>query len=338
MPAPRSVSDPASRHATLLADIGGTNVRFGLADPAASAPLEMASVRDYRVADFASPADAARRYFSDTGSSPAAMPAVFAVAGRVVNGEVRMTNHPWEVSAMATRQQLGLRSLQLANDFAALGMGLALLTVRDLQPIGKTGPTAIGSANAQTFAVIGAGTGLGVGGLLIRNGIPNVLQTEGGHAGFAPGNALEIEILKRLQARFGRVSNERLISGEGLANLHSALSEVDGVAAEMLSPEQITQRADTDPVCARAVNTFCRIYGAIAGDLVLGIGAWDGVYLAGGLTSELLPWLARSEFRQCFEDKGRFAEAMANVATLAIVHPYAGLLGAAAIAVHDAGV
>ena len=34
--------------------------------------------------------------------------------------------------------------------------------------------------NARTFAVIGPGTGLGVGGLLIRDGRPYPLATEGG--------------------------------------------------------------------------------------------------------------------------------------------------------------
>ena len=320
----------------LLADIGGTNVRFGLAHPLLPAPLDMSSIRAYRVADFASLADATRRYLGETGLKQATMHAVFAVAGRVVNGAVRMTNHPWNVSADETRQQLGLRSLHLVNDFAALGMGLTLLSSQDLQAIGAPGPPTIGSAAEQTFAVIGPGTGLGVGGLLIRNGIASVLQTEGGHAGFAPVTALEMEILQRLQTRFGRVSNERLISGEGLVNLHSTLGEIDAVAVQPLSPEDIIAGADSDAACARTVATFCDLYGAIAGDLVLAFGAWDGVYLAGGLTTALLPWLLRGGFRQRFEDKGRFATAMAHVATLSIAHPYAGLLGAAAIAMRDA--
>jgi glucokinase len=176
-----------------------------------------------------------------------------------------------------------------------------------------------------------------VGGLLIRNGISSVLHTEGGHAGFAPVTAREIAILQRLQARFGRVSNERLVSGQGLANLHWASCEIDAVAAPTLSPEQIIAGADNDPACARTIATFCEIYGAIAGDLVLGFGAWDGVYLAGGLTSALLPWLERGGFRHRFEEKGRFCRAMAQVPTVVMTHPHAGLLGAAAIAVRDAG-
>ena len=328
------MTGPNPQH-VLLADIGGTNVRFGLAAPADPAPLDMSSIRAYLVAESASLADATRRYLGETGLSPEGMHAVFAVAGRVVDGDVRMTNHPWDVSAADTRRQLGLRSLRLVNDFAALGMCLTLLSSTDLRAIGTPGAPTIGATADQTFLVIGPGTGLGVGGLLIRNGISSILVTEGGHAGFAPVTTLEMDILQRLQARFGRVSNERLLSGEGLVNLYSALCGIDGVATQPFSPEDIVAQAASDATCARTLETFCDIYGAIAGDFVLAFGAWNGVYLAGGLTSALLPWLQRGGFRERFEDKGRFSAAMAQVATLSIAHPYAGLLGAAAVAVRD---
>lgn len=45
----------------------------------------------------------------------------------------------------------------------------------------------------------------------------------------------------------------------------------------------------------------------------------------------LLP-LAHSDFRQRFEHKGRFAQAVAHVPTLAVVHPEPGLLGVAGLA------
>ena len=44
----------------LIADIGGTNARFALADPHAATPLLDDSVREFAVADFPSLADAAR--------------------------------------------------------------------------------------------------------------------------------------------------------------------------------------------------------------------------------------------------------------------------------------
>jgi glucokinase len=100
-----------------------------------------------------------------------------------------------------------------------------------------------------------------------------------------------------------------------------------------MRPEDITARADQgDMRCMRAVDVFCAVFGAISGDLVLTVGAWDGVFLTGGLVPKMLESLLHSGFRQRFEHKGRFSANMARVPSLAVVHANAGLLGAAAIA------
>ena len=87
-----------------------------------------------------------------------------------------------------------------------------------------------------------------------------------------------------------------------------------------------------DAQAVRAVDLFAEILGAIAGDLVLAYGAWDGVFLGGGLLEPLLPTLRRGGFRARFDAKGRFAPTMAQTPTVAVRHPNPGLLGAAGIA------
>src|SRR5690606_13204430 len=137
---------------------------------------------------------------------------------------------------------------------------------------------------------------------------------------------------------YGRVSNERLFSGPGLANIHRALCAITGDDAPALSPEAVAAGARAgDARCVQAVDVFCSALGAAAGDLVLILGAWDGLFLAGGVTLELVDALRHSGFRARFEQKGRFAPVMAGVPTRAILHPEAGLLGAAAIARRQAG-
>lgn len=320
----------------LLADIGGTNARFALARQDSRAPLLMDSVREFAVADFPSLAHAAQHYLDSSGTSvgtgASALTGVFAVAGRVDGDEARITNHPWVISAQRTAQALGLRSLRLVNDFAAQAMAASLFNTEDVVPIGGA-VWAPDDDGDKTYAIIGAGTGLGVGGLLRRDGRYYPLQTEGGHVSFAPNTPEEIDILRHLSAEFGRVSNERLVSGMGLVNLHRALSAIAGESPGPLKPEDITARArEGDPRSLRTIDVFCAVFGAAAGDLVLTLGAWDGVFLTGGLVPKLLPTLARSGFRQRFEFKGRFAPVMACVPALAVVHPQPGLLGAAALA------
>lgn len=321
----------------LVADLGGTNVRFALAEPLGSAPLALDSVRAYPVAAFSSLAEAARAYLAERRARPARF--VLALAGPVRGPEVQLTNHPWRISAPALEHALGLEAVRLVNDFAAVGMSLPLLGADDVVALGPRVEPIAALPRPQTFCVLGPGTGLGVSALSVRDGRLVGLETEGGHASFAPVGDAEIAVLRQLAARFGRVSHERLLCGSGLANLYQALCASDGAAAAALAPEDITARARdaSDARCVRAVDMFCEMLGTLAGDLALTYGAWEGVYLAGGLLGPLAPWLARGAFRQRFESKGRFAQAMAKVPVALITHPQPGLLGAAGIAVAAAG-
>jgi len=321
----------------LLADIGGTNARFALADTERQAPLLIDSVRQFEVAGFASLADAALHYLQSLpGNDHTPGSAVFAIAGRIEGDSARITNYPWDISRSATQQSLGLDSLRLVNDFAAQAMAVQLLADEDLVTIGGAS-LAPRSSGERTYAVVGPGTGLGVSALIVRNGQTLALETEGGHVSFAASSADEIAILECLSRHYGAVSNERLISGGGLVNIHRALSEIAGDDVPDMRPHDITAGAASgDARCRQAVDVFCTVFGSIAGNLVLTLGAWDGVFLTGGLVPRLLADLQRPPFRQRFEDKGRFAEAMLRVPTVAVAHPQAGLLGAAAFAMQDA--
>lgn len=327
-----------SRRLALLADIGGTHARFALADTTLPAPLLDESIRQFKVIDFASLVDAAKHYLMqvETGTDRIEQ-GVFAVAGRVDGDHARITNHPWQISRIGTQAALQLHDLRLVNDFAAQAMAVRLLTDAHLASIGGL-PRATGDRAERTYAVLGPGTGLGVSALIVRNGCSHVLETEGGHVSFAPTNAEEAAILERLSAQFGRVSNERLVSGSGLVNIHRALSDIAGQPSPGLLPHEVSAGAARgEPLCKRAVEIFCAVFGAIAGDLVLTLGAWDGVFLTGGLVPKLLDALQGSEFRRRFEAKGRFSPAMAAVPSLAVLHPQAGLLGAAAFALQNGG-
>ena len=275
----------------LLADIGGTNLRFALCESAA-VPLRAGSIRRYRAAEHSSLGEAAAKYLDEVGARP--QQAVLAIAGRVDAGEVHLTNLPWSVSAATVASQLGLDSVRVVNDFAAQSRSLPLL----------------------------------------RGGRAIVLETEGGHLSFAAGTDEEIAIFNQLRREYGRVSNERVICGSGLVNLYGAICTLAGAPRQADTPEQVMQAATaaSDAQAVRAVELFGEILGAIAGDLVLAYGAWDGVFLAGGLLDPLLPTLRRGGFRTRFDAKGRFTPTMKQIPTVAVRHPNPGLLGAAGIA------
>ena len=188
----------------------------------------------------------------------------------------------------------------------------------------------------EPVVIAGAGTGFGLAALIWRaEGAAQVVASEGGHAAFAPTDELEIEILRGLARRYGRVSIERVLSGPGLQALHAVLGEIGGEAVDAeLTSEQVVERAlaRSDGLCALAVQRFCAIFGSVAGDAALTFGARGGVFLAGGLTEGLGDQLAGGQFRARFEAKGRLSALVESVPTRLVTQPHTALLGAARIA------
>lgn len=319
----------------LVADIGGTHARFGLALPAAGKP-ELRSVKRYLTADFASLTEAATHYLQDVSAAGEPVRGVFAVASAVTGDTVKITNNPWSFSIRAVGRDLGFAAIQVINDFSALSHSLPLLGAADLDPIGEARPGPMPVDGNATYAVVGPGTGLGVGGLAIRQGRAVVIDSEGGHVSFAPNDPYEFKVLEVLLQQFGRISAERVISGTGLLNLYRAICAIEGRPAGLSSPAEITAQAQAQPDSAggRTLTLFCELLGSFAGDVALTLGAWDGVYLAGGVAQKVLPWLAAGGFRRRFEAKGRHAGLMQTIPTQVVKHPHAELLGAACL---DAG-
>jgi glucokinase len=172
---------------------------------------------------------------------------------------------------------------------------------------------------------------VGVGGVIANQGAFSVLATEGGHASFAPASEQAIEVLRWLRKKYGRVSAERVLSGSGLSNLYSALSEISGQHVPELSAAEVTTRArnGSDENCVEAVGLFCEVLGSFAGDLALTLGAWQGVLISGAMLAHFDRAMLERRIRQGFEYKGRFTPAMRNVPVETISHPHVELLGAA---------
>ena len=327
MPAMPHVTDnttiPAqtlSANERLIADIGGTNARFALLSPSGQIHQEIV----LPCADYPDILSAITAYLTRIGN-PTIDEAAMAIANPLTSDSVKMTNHNWAFSIAETRDALKLKKLTFKNDFTALAMSLPLLPSSDLKQIGGDAAQEKGSA----LAVLGPGTGLGVSGL-VRSGdswIP--LEGEGGHVSVSPANARECDILKVCWKQFEHVSAERLISGMGLQNLYSAICELEGVAAEVLSPADISTRGQdgSDPVCAEALATFCALLGSVAGNLVLTLGAFGGVYIGGGIVPRLGRFFETSKFRERFEAKGRFRNHLEKVPAYVIHTKHPALIG-----------
>lgn len=334
MPATAAQSDPP----WLVADIGGTNARFGCVD----ADHQGFSVRDISslaVADHASPAAAARAYLDALAAAQgsryrAPQAAAFAVATAVAGDEARFTNSGWRLSRLQTQADLGLRTLLLLNDFEALALSLPRLQATQRLAVGRPASSEAGMATdaaSGARAVIGPGTGLGVAGLLPTAHGWVAVPGEGGHASLSAADDVEAALLAAVRRLHPHVSAERLLSGIGLPVLHQALAEVGGTAAARLAAHTIVERGvdGSDPLCRQTLEHFCAFLGSFAGNVALVLGARGGVYIGGGIVPRLGPLFMASAFRQRFEAKGRFEAYLQQVPTWLITDTLAALLGAA---------
>ncbi|MDX1456091.1 MAG: glucokinase [Marinobacter sp.] len=306
----------------LVGDIGGTNARFALVRTGQVQPesIEVLACNDYANLD-----DAVVDYLARTGVG-AVEEVCLAVASPVRGTQVRMTNNHWRFDCEDIRQRFGWKAFKVINDFTAMALGVLHVTDDHLVPVcgGEGNP-------ARPRLVMGPGTGLGVSGLVPTNTGWLPLMTEGGHVDYAPTDDLEVAILDILRARFGRVSVERILCGQGLLNLYQAHAELQGLDAPLNAPEKITAAAldDTDPLARQTLRHFCEILGRVAGNAVLTLGGFGGVYLCGGILPRFLDFFLESNFQHGFEDKGRMRPLLEATPVFVVIEKYTGLLGAA---------
>lgn len=322
---------PAGRSDTaLIADIGGTNVRFALVK--GGGPSHVLAMR---TGDFPGPAEAVRAYLTAISADARPRRAAFAVASPVVDDTVRLTNRAWTFSIRELGRTLGLDHLEVVNDFAAIALALPHLTAADLAPLGIAADSAPASLEAERLpvAVLGPGTGLGVSGLLPSAAGWVPVPSEGGHVSLAAADARQEAVIATLRRSFGHVSAERVLSGPGLVNLYAALAEVEDRPAETLQPADVTRRArdGSCPLCREALLLFTRFLGAVAGDLALTLGASGGVYVAGGVVPRLGPEFDAGAFREGFLAKGRFRSYLEPVPTWLVTRDLPAFLGLAAL-------
>lgn len=304
-----------------MADIGGTHARFAIAELDGTRVAALGQAITLQTADHGGIEQAWSTVQTQLGPLPAA--ASIAIAGPVLGGRVKMTNGPWIIDAQVSRRALALEAITLVNDFGAVAHAVAGLP-QD-QMVRVAGPDSALPAEGNV-SVIGPGTGLGVAQVRFLGNDYLIQASEGGHIGFAPQDEFDDRLVAILRAKHGRVTNEHVVAGPGIAAIYAVLG-----GSELTSERAIWQRgiARDDALAAQAVDRFCTSLGSIAGDYALAQGA-SAVALAGGLGFRLRHLLPASGFGQAFLAKPRYEAMMAGIAVKLIIHPEPGLFGAAA--------
>jgi len=305
----------------LAGDLGGTKTLLALAESGADG-LHILREQRFASRDFAC-FDTLLTAFLNDGPPCRIDAACFGIAGPTDGRTAKLTYLPWHLDATALEHDFAIARVQLLNDFAAAARGIEGLQTEQLQTLqpGQPVPQA-------PRLVLGAGTGLGVAGLIWQDGRYVPVPGEGGHIGFAPQNARQMDLWRFLHARSGRVTAENVLCGEGLCRLYAFLGGTDK------SPEEIGEAGimGRDPRATQTLDLWLELYGAFAGDLALHWLARGGVYLAGGVAAKLMPNLRLKPFLDAFRAK-REHQALATAMPVHLVlDERLGLLGALAAA------
>ncbi|NLH81265.1 MAG: glucokinase [Phyllobacteriaceae bacterium] len=314
----------------LLADIGGTNARFAIVE-SPDAPFR--DLGRTPTADHDDPISAIERFVLPR-LEVAPRSAILAVAAVIEGEEISFTNNHWVLEPGRLRAALDLDVVVVVNDFEAQALALPHLGVDDLVPIGggRRRPGA-------TMAVIGPGTGLGVGLMVHARGVWIPVPGEGGHVDYAPRGPRETAIVEEVSRRSvaaggdGRVSAETVLAGPGIARVHQAVRTLRGEAPGALDPAGVTAAFEAgDPAAIETMGFFAAALGRVAGDVALLSLPHGGVFLAGGIPPRVVPLLADGRFRAAFEDKWPYREMMASFVTAVVIHPLPAFVGLAAFA------
>ena len=301
-------------------DLGGTKTLLALAEKDAAGGIRIVRQQRFASADYPTFEQMLDEFLADRPSIAAAC---FGVAGPTDGRNAKLTYLPWSLAASDLERRFAIPCVTLANDFAAAAHGLPLVEPERIVTLHAGQPV-----ERAARVILGAGTGLGVAGLVWQGAGYRVIAGEGGHIGFAPQTSQQGELWRWLLEQNGRVTTEDIVSGPGLARIHAFLG------GRPQQPEAIGNAAlaGNDPLASDALRLWLECYGAFAGDLALHWLARGGVYLAGGIAAKLLPGTDAGPFIEAFLAKREHRSLAQDVPVRLVTDENLGLRGTLALA------
>jgi glucokinase len=317
----------------LAGDIGGTKTNLGIYSKGARRPL-LKILKTYPSGQYPDAESLVTKFVKEFPVPVQC--ACFGIAGPVYNGRCNVTNLPWVVRESRLKKHLRLKQVKLINDLAATAYAIPYLKKSELHILNRGKVQRDGN-----LALVAPGTGLGESIIVFEKGRYIPVPSEGGHVDFAPNNAKEAALWSYLKKKYGHVSLERILTGQGLVDIHSFIMSSrpggrydhlikrmrDSDPAVIISEEAIKGKAKSFRL---ALDMFVSILGGATGNLALTGMATGGIYLGGGIPPRILAKLDGDRFLSSFSDKGRFKGLLEKMPVYVILNDKAGLLGAAA--------
>jgi len=310
----------------IAADVGGTKTRLAFAD--ASAPHNVLYEARYLSGEFDSFEPLLQTFMKESGAIDRVDALTLALPGLVSDSSARLTNLPWTIKKQSLKDRFGIKNVHFMNDFQASAFGTGQLLEKDriiLNPgVTDLDETPDGLTINSTRVAVGAGTGLGVA-WADGDSVGYAHDTEGGHIDFAPIGDTQIRLLQYLQQRFGHVSYERILSGDGLVSLYQFCA---GKAEQNVSAEWVNIHSKDDPAADSALSLFVQIYGAYIGNIALLFKPYGGIFITGGIAAKILIKMQSEEFTNAYLNKGRMRTLVEQIAVYLVTNERVGVLGA----------
>jgi len=324
----------------LAGDIGGTNTRLALLTQKEKG-LALVTV-EKRPSTSWSSLPALVKHFLNTHHRVLAgrdiKGAAFSLAAPINSHRIKLTNLDLELDLQTTRRDLNfIPRIKFYNDLEALASGVLEASPHDLFCLNPDTINKEKIPRPVNKAIIAPGTGLGEAFIVDEQ---TIVAGEGGHSDFAPQSETEILLWRFLYNKYGHVSYERVLSGQGLMNIYHFLQKVNDPQirdSAVTNPETITQKAlqGDCPLSENCLDIFVGVLGAEAGNMALRTLSFGGVYLGGGIAPQILPKLQGNTFLQAFKNKGRFSELMQSIPLYVVLNENLPLIGAARLLVES---
>ncbi len=305
----------------LVADVGGTNTRIARARGPALLPD---SVHRYRNADHPDFESLLEHHFAAAGRDACRMACV-AVAGPVENGVAELTNVDWRIDTSGLARATGASKVVLLNDLQATGFALGHIApshVREIVPQSAAG-------GGATQLVIGIGTGFNAAVVHYLASGRYVAAAEAGHVNMPVDSDADLRLARFIEAGNGFADVEDVLSGRGIENIHAWLGYREEATSRMSAGDIVQALASSDPRAEATGRVFVRMLGVTAGNLALTTLPFGGIFLAGGVSRAVAPYLDDLGFVDAFHDKGRFSGFMKGFGVSVIEDEYATLTGCA---------
>ncbi len=267
----------------LCGDIGGTNTSLSVVSIGDGKP-EILLLREYSTADILKIESLVNDFLSDDKvKAYGCTRACFSVAGPVKDGKyVKLTNANLCVDGVKLVESTCLEDALIINDFEAIAYAINVINDEDLHFLRKL------PSNNGTKALIGAGTGLGMGFVYFDGRAYSHLPSEGAHINFPVENRFDLsvaEFIKREKNRNSFPEAEDVVSGRGIELIYRFLQDGYGDCPKDINSIDILKNKYENECAMKTYNYFKSYYARVCRNLALISLSTGGLYIAGGIAA-----------------------------------------------------